>query len=345
MVLSPITIHITLSGQVAHYCVVGTIKVMSVPLIEQTGFTFPKQRNVYSGKVRDVYDLGDTLLMIATDRYSAFDRNLALVPYKGQLITAISRWWFEQTRSIVKNHIKSYPDPNVTWANKYKVVPIEMVVRGYITGVTNTSLWHNYSAGQRDFGEFTLPEGLKKNQKLPEPVFTPTTKFEKHDRPLTPQEAVKEGLIDQDLWSQLQKIALTLFKFGQKTAEEKGLILVDTKYEFGQDEKGNLILIDEIHTPDSSRYWRADTYEKSLAEGKEPDNYDKEFLRRWYKEHGDPYNDASLPEPGTEIIEELSNRYIYIYENLSGQKFQKPPENEDPIKRIEDNITKVLEKK
>jgi phosphoribosylaminoimidazole-succinocarboxamide synthase len=219
-------------------------------------------------------------------------------------------------------------------------------VRGYITGVTNTSLWHTYSQGQRDFGEFTLPEGLKKNQKLPEPVFTPTTKFEKHDRPLTPQEAVKEGLINKDLWAQLQKVALELFKFGQKTAQEKGLILVDTKYEFGQDNNGNIVLIDEIHTPDSSRYWRVDTYEKSLKDGKEPDNYDKEFLRLWYKEHGDPYNDGvALPDPGQEIIDELSNRYIYIYEHLSGQKFQKPPVGEDALKRIEKNITKALEKK
>lgn len=317
---------------------------MGVSVIDQTDFNFPGQQNVYRGKVRDVYDLGDSLLMIATDRYSAFDRNLALVPYKGQLITAISRWWFEQTSAIVKNHIKEFPDPNVTWANKYKVVPIEMVVRGYITGVTNTSLWHTYSKGQRNFGDFTLPDGLKKSQKLPEPVFTPTTKFEKHDRPLTPQEAVAEGLIDQKLWQQLQEIALKLFKLGQKIAESKGLILVDTKYEFGQDEQGNLALIDEIHTPDSSRYWRADTYRKSLEEDKEPDNYDKEFLRLWYKSQGDPYADTPLPNPSEEIINELSGRYIYVYERLSGKEFKKPEAAEDPLKRIDANIRKALGK-
>lgn len=264
---------------------------MSVKLVEKTDFKLPEQKNVYHGKVRDVYDLGDSLMMVATDRYSAFDRNLALIPHKGQMVTVISRWWFEQTKSIIKNHVKSYPDPNVTWANKYKVVPIEMVVRGYITGVTSTSLWHSYKAGQRDYGIFTLPDGLTKNQKLPHPVFTPSTKFEKHDRTLTPSEAVKGGLISQKLWDQLQDVALKLFSFGQKTAESKGLILVDTKYEFGLDEQNNLILIDEIHTPDSSRYWRADTYQKNLNEGREPDYYDKEFLRLWFKEHGDPYKE------------------------------------------------------
>lgn len=313
-------------------------------VLEETNFKLPNQTGLYHGKVRDVYDLGDSLLFVATDRYSAFDRNLALVPNKGQLVTAVSRWWFEQTSHITKNHVKSYPDPNVTWGNKYKVIPIEMVVRGYITGVTNTSLWHTYSNGQRDFGIFTLPEGLKKNQKLPEPVLTPTTKFEKHDRPLTPEEAVKEGLLSKEQWDSLQKIALELFTFGQKKAEEKGLILVDTKYEFGEDEQGNIVLIDEIHTPDSSRYWFVDTYQEKLDKGEEPDNYDKEFLRLWYKEHGDPYDDSKdLPEAPTEIIEELSRRYVYVYEKLSGQKFESALGDGDLAGRIEANIKKALE--
>jgi phosphoribosylaminoimidazole-succinocarboxamide synthase len=314
-------------------------------IVDSTNFSLPNLKNLYKGKVRDVYDLGDSLMFVATDRYSAFDRNLALIPHKGHLVTSISRWWFEQTADIIKNHVISYPDPNVTWGNKYKVIPIEMIVRGYITGVTNTSLWHNYSEGQRDFGIFKLPEGLQKNQKLPEPVLTPTTKFEKHDRPLTPQEAVEEGLIDEKLWENLQEIALKLFKFGQKTAEAKGLILVDTKYEFGQDDKGNIILIDEIHTPDSSRYWRSDTYQKNLDEGKEPDNYDKEFLRLWYKAQGDPYAETSLPDPSSEIINELSSRYIYVYEKLSGEQFKPEPTDKDILKRIESNILKALEKK
>jgi phosphoribosylaminoimidazole-succinocarboxamide synthase len=285
--------------------------------------------------------MGDSLLLIATDRYSAFDRNLTLIPHKGELLTSISKWWFEQTSSIVKNHIKSYPDPNVAWCTKYKVIPIEMIVRGYITGVTNTSLWHTYSQGQRDFGEFSLPDGLHKNDKLPSPVLTPTTKFEVHDRNLTPKEAVAEGLVDKKIWSRLQKIALQLFTFGQKTADTKGLILVDTKYEFGLDKDNQIVLIDEIHTPDSSRYWRKDSYQQKIKKGQEPDNYDKEFLRLWYKDRFDPYNDKEAPIPGQEIIDELMNRYIYVYESLSGNKFT-PDSDFDPIDRIQANVIKAL---
>lgn len=315
---------------------------MSKTAINGTEFHFPNQTAVYHGKVRDVYDLGDTLLLVASDRYSAFDRNLALLPHKGELLTAISRWWFEQTDSIVKNHVKEYPDPNVVWCIKYKVIPIEMVVRGYITGVTNTSLWHTYSQGQRDFGDFILPDGLHKNEKLPNPVLTPTTKFEEHDRPLTPQEAVDEGLIDADVWKKLQDIAIRLFTFGQKKAESKGLILVDTKYEFGLDEQNNIVLIDEIHTPDSSRYWRVDNYQKQIEKGDEPDNYDKEFLRLWFKARFDPYKDNDTPTPSKEILDELTKRYIYVYEHLTGQKFT--PADGEPLARIEANVLKALKK-
>lgn len=309
-------------------------------MIDTTNFHFPGQKAVYNGKVRDVYDLGDSLLLVATDRYSAFDRNLALIEHKGELLTAISRWWFEQTQPIIQNHIIGYPDPNVAWCKKYKVVPIEMIVRGYISGVTNTSLWHNYSQGQRDFGDFVLPEGMHKNQKLPTPVLTPTTKFEKHDRPLTPKEAVAEGLIDADIWEQVQSAALKLFTFGQKTAEAKGLILVDTKYEFGLDDNGKVVLIDEIHTPDSSRYWLKDTYQERIDNGEEPDNYDKEFLRLWYKTRFDPYKDDVAPEPTAEILDELARRYIYVYEQLTGQKFV--PATGDALSRINTNVRKVL---
>jgi phosphoribosylaminoimidazole-succinocarboxamide synthase len=215
-----------------------------------------------------------------------------------------------------------------------------MIVRGYITGVTNTSLWHTYGEGQRDFGDFTLPDGLKKNEKLPQPVLTPTTKFEVHDRNLRPKEAVAEGLVEAGVWDKLQNIALKLFSFGQETAAAKGLILVDTKYEFGLDDAGNIVLIDEIHTPDSSRYWRMDTYQASLDAGKEPDNYDKEFLRLWFKEQGDPYADTPLPDAPEEIIKELTNRYIYVYEHLTGQKYEAPAG--DPLPRIEANVKKAL---
>lgn len=314
---------------------------MNNTLITGTDYQFPGQNAVYRGKVRDVYDLGDSLLLVATDRYSAFDRNLAVIPHKGELLTAVSRWWFEQTASIVKNHIIGYPDPNVVWCKKYKVVPIEMIVRGYITGVTNTSLWHNYSQGQRDFGDFTLPEGLHKNQQLPQPVLTPTTKFEAHDRPLTPAQAVEEGLVDPEVWKQLQIVALKLFTFGQQKAAEKGLILVDTKYEFGLDEDNNLVLIDEIHTQDSSRYWRTDTYQAQIDAGKEPDNYDKEFLRLWFKARFDPYNDTEAPVPPQEILDELISRYTYVYEQLTGTPFT-PDTNPDPLARIETNIIQTF---
>jgi phosphoribosylaminoimidazole-succinocarboxamide synthase len=315
---------------------------MPASLITETNFTFPGQAKLYHGKVRDVYDLGDSLLFVASDRYSAFDRNLALVPCKGQLLTATSKWWFEQTAHIVPNHIIGYPDPNIAWGKKYQVVPIEMVVRGFITGVTNTSLWHTYSAGQRDYGDFTLPDGLKKNDPLPSPVLTPTTKFEKHDRNLTPEEAVAEGLVDAKIWEQLQKIALELFTFGQKTAAEHGLILVDTKYEFGTDADGNIVLIDEIHTQDSSRYWLAESYAASIKAGEEPDNYDKEFLRLWYKERFDPYADEAIaPEVPTEIIDELKNRYIFVYEQLTGEKFVAADES-DALQRMEANVLKAL---
>jgi phosphoribosylaminoimidazole-succinocarboxamide synthase len=319
---------------------------MGAPLIDQTDFHFPGQKSVYHGKVRDVYDLSDSLLFIATDRYSAFDRNLALVPQKGALLTSISRWWFEQTAQIVNNHIIRYPDPNVAWGHKYKVVPIEMVVRGFITGVTNTSLWHTYTAGQRDYETFKLPDGLVKNDRLPQAVLTPTTKFEAHDRNLTPAKAVAEGLLTQGTWDKLQDIALKLFAFGQKTALAKGLILVDTKYEFGQDEAGNLVLIDEIHTPDSSRYWRADTYEANLKAGTEPDNYDKEYLRLWFKERFDPYSDAPAPDVTPEVINELARRYAYVYQALTGQAFAPFAGSTDAaLERIESNVTSAITKK
>jgi phosphoribosylaminoimidazole-succinocarboxamide synthase len=315
---------------------------MSGKILEGTELTLPGCKAVYHGKVRDVYDFGDRLMLVASDRYSAFDRGLALVPHKGELLTATSRWWFEQTSHIVPNHIISYPDPNVAYCKKYTVIPLEMVVRGYITGVTNTSLWHTYSAGQRDYGAFTLPDGLKKNDKLPQPVLTPTTKFEKHDRNLTPSEAIAEGLLKQAVWDRVSKIALELFSFGQKTAEAKGLLLVDTKYEFGLAEDGTIVLIDEIHTQDSSRYWLGETYAERIAAGDEPDNYDKEYLRLWFKERFDPYVDAEAPEAPQEIITELERRYRYVYETLSGETFVSH-DDADMVKRIEGNLKNALE--
>jgi len=300
---------------------------------------FPKLGEKKVGKVRDVYEQQDKIILIATDRYSAFDRNLALIPFKGEILTQITKFWFSETKDIVPNHMISIPDPNVIIARKCVVLPVEMVVRGYITGVTATALWVNYEKGQRDFGDFTLPEGMKKNEKLDKPVITPTTKFEAHDRNLTSKMILDEGMLTQEQWEKVSDIALKLFARGQKVALEHGLILVDTKYEFGVAEDGEIILIDEIHTPDSSRYWQAETYQARIDKGLEPENFDKEFLRLWFKEHCDPYKDDKLPEAPKDMVAELSRRYIQIYEQITGIPFM-----HDFSQPIMDRITKNLAK-
>ena len=292
------------------------------------------------GKVRDVYTMPDKIVLVSTDRHSSFDRIIAHVPFKGEVLNQISAFWFEQTKDIIKNHVISIPDPNVLVAKKCQPLPIEAIVRGFISGVTSTSLWTHYKDGQRDFGNFVLPEGMKKNQKLPEPVFTPTTKHEEHDRPITPAEMVSEGLVTQEIADKVEKTAKALFARGQELALSRGLILVDTKYEFGIDENGELILIDEIHTPDSSRYWKADTYEERIAKGEEPEYFDKEFLRIWFKDNCDPYKDQILPVAPPAMVAELSRRYIEIYEKITGKKFEH--DFITPImERIERNLKKI----
>jgi phosphoribosylaminoimidazole-succinocarboxamide synthase len=289
------------------------------------------------GKVRDIYLQSDKIILVSTDRYSAFDRNLALIPFKGQVLTQISKWWFENTKDIIQNHLIESPDPNVVVVKKCQVIPLEMVVRGYITGVTGTSLWTLYQKGQRDFGDFILPEGMSKNQKLEQPVLTPTTKSDEHDRPISGKEIIKEKIVTPELWGQMAEISLKLFSRGQELAREHGLILVDTKYEFGLDENGELTLIDEIHTPDSSRYWQAETYAERISKRQEPENFDKEFLRLWFKENSDPYNDPELPKASDDMVAELSSRYIQIYEQITGEQFK--TDLETPItERIEKNL-------
>lgn len=290
-----------------------------------------------TGKVRDIYDLGDKLILVTTDRHSSFDRIIAHIPSKGQVLNQISAWWFEQTKDIIPNQVLAVPDPNVTVAKKYKLVPVEAVMRGYLTGVTGTSIWTRYSAGTRQFGDLVLPDGMKKNTKLPKPVFDPTTKEDTHDRAITPEQMIAEGLITPKLMEEVKQTATKLFLRGQEVAAKKGLILVDTKYEFGTDENGKLFLIDEIHTPDSSRYWQIEGYEERMAKGEEPKSFDKEFLRLWFKENCDPYNDAVLPEAPQELVEELSRRYIRMYEQLTGSSFKA---GEEPIlPRIERNLS------
>jgi len=305
-------------------------------ILEKTDFKNLGEK--YVGKVRDVYIQKDKVIMVSTDRYSAFDRNLALIPCKGQVLTQVSKFWFEQTKDIVPNYVMDFPDPNVVVGKKCAVLPVEVVPRGYITGVTGTSLWTLYQKGQRDFGDFTLPDGMKKNQKLEKVVLTPTTKRENHDRPLSSKDIVDGGFMTKDQWERVADISLKLFKRGQEIALQKGLILVDCKYEFGIDEKGELMLVDELHTPDSSRYWQADSYQARIDAGLEPENFDKEFLRLWFKNNCDPYKDEKLPEAPAEMVTELSRRYVRICEQITGVPFE--VESGDIEKRIENNLKK-----
>ena len=272
-------------------------------------------------KVRDTYDLGDSLLLITTDRQSAFDRILANIPFKGQVLNQLSAFWFENTSDIVSNHVIKIPDPNVTIGKKCKVFPVEFVMRAYLTGSTDTSAWIQYSQGIRDICGNILPDGMKRNQKFEKPILTPAKKSAAHDESISAAQIVDEGLIDKETWEYLQKIAFSLFARGTEIAARNGLILVDTKYEFGIDDKGEILLIDEIHTPDSSRYWMKETYESRLAEGKEPENIDKEFLRLWFREHCDPYKDKILPSAPDDLVIELSHRYIRLFEMITGKEF------------------------
>ena len=299
-------------------------------------------RSKKTGKVRDQYDLDDQVALITTDRQSAFDRVLASIPFKGQVLNLTSAWWFSQTKHIIPNQVISVPDPNVTLAKKCEVFSIEFVVRGYITGSTSTSLWTVYNNGDREYCGNILSEGLKKNQKLEANMLTPTTKEEHHDRPIAPPEIVSEGWMTQEDWDYCSQKALALFAFGQQKAAEHGLILVDTKYEMGRDTDGTIRLIDEIHTPDSSRYWIAETYDERMSAGQEPQNIDKEFLRLWFVDNCDPYNDKTLPDAPDELVAELSSRYIYLYETITGKAFPFPDTGKPIQERINENLKDVL---
>lgn len=277
-------------------------------------------RNV--GKVRDRYRLDEErLFIVTTDRQSAFDRVLANIPFKGAVLNLVSAWWFEQSKHIVPNHMISVPHPNASEVTSCDVFPIEVIVRGYITGTTDTSLWTHYAKGARTYCGNTLPEGLRKNQRLEKPMLTPTTKETHQDRPISPEEIIAEGWMEAQDWEVVAAKALELFSFGQQKAEEHGLILVDTKYEFGKDADGVIRIVDELHTPDSSRYWIGETYQKRFDNNEEPQNIDKEFLRLWFKSVCDPYRDAVLPEAPKELVTELSLRYITLYEMITGRLF------------------------
>lgn len=293
--------------------------------LTKTSLALPAAKR-YMGKVRDTYDLAPEsatgeLLLITTDRQSGFDRLLGAIPFKGQVLNRTSMYWFEQTQHLVPNHVSSSPHANALLAHKCTVLPIEFVVRGFLTGSTDTSIWTKYQAGEREFGGVCLPGGMRKNELLPTQLITPTTKETAHDRPITPEEIVREGWLTAEQWSFCADAALRLFRFGQEVAAKRGLMLVDTKYEFGVDSEGQIRLIDEIHTPDSSRYWMADSYDERLREGHEPDMIDKEFFRLWFRERCDPYKDAVLPTPPGALIAELASRYIQLFERITGEAF------------------------
>jgi phosphoribosylaminoimidazole-succinocarboxamide synthase len=276
----------------------------------------------YHGKVRDYYVTDDKRVIITTDRQSAFDVNLGFIPFKGAVLNLLSAFWFEKTKHIIPNHKINIPHPNVLIAKNCIPILVEMVVRGYISGVTKTSIWYSYKNGERVIYGIRFPEDLRKNQKLPKPVITPTTHGGGkggHDERLTREEIINRKIVDKKLYEQMEKASLKLFNYGSKLCQKYGLILVDTKYEFGLYE-GKLTLIDEIHTPDSSRFWVAKTYKRRFEKGLEPENFDKEFLRLWYVNKG--YSgDGKPPAMSKELIIALAQRYISVYEKITGQKF------------------------
>jgi phosphoribosylaminoimidazole-succinocarboxamide synthase len=307
--------------------------------------TLPELPNHYRGKVRDNYDLPDgRRVIIATDRLSAFDRILTAIPCKGQALTQIARFWFDATSDICPNHVIDYPDPNVVVCRRLEILPVEIVIRDYLTGTTGTSIWPVYKAGRREIYGIRFPEGLRENQKLSSTIITPTTKAGdgSHDEPVTQEEIVSRGLLTSEQWRTVAQLALALFARGRAIAEQRGLILVDTKYEFGLDGTGRIILADEIHTPDSSRYWIRDSYQRLFAAGEPPETLDKDFVRRWVTARCDPYRD-SLPEIPKDVILEAARIYIAALETITRQAFVLPPPDIPILARIRANLGQYLE--
>jgi phosphoribosylaminoimidazole-succinocarboxamide synthase len=298
--------------------------------------------NPYFGKVRDCYDLpadashpNGRRILIASDRISAFDRILAAIPYKGQILTQIARFWFDRTGDIMPNHVLSYPDPNVVIGQRLTILPVEVVVRGYLAGSTSTSVLTRYKQGQRAMYGHVLPDGMRDNQILARPIITPTSKaFDgDHDAPLTADEIIAQALLTPAQWDEVSSAALALFARGQQMAAERGLILVDTKYEFGTDPSGKILIADEIHTPDSSRYWIASGYEAAFESGTRPPSFDKDVIRSWVAARCDPYHDP-LPEIPAEMIEATSAVYVQAYQAITGQTFAPDLSGESVLARI-----------
>lgn len=292
----------------------------ALPYVLKT-IDIPELGKKHQGKVRDFYITPESRIIITTDRQSAFDVVLANIPYKGAVLNQLAAYWFEKTKNIVPNHVISVPDPNVLIAKNCKPILVEIVVRGYLTGSTTTSLWYNYEKGERTMYGLKFPDGMKKNQKLKDPVITPTTHEASgiHDRVLTRDQILDEKIVDSKLYKKMEEVSLALFDYGTKHAKKRGLVLVDTKYEFGIID-GELTLMDEIHTPDSSRYWKSDTLKKRQNQGLEPESFDKEFLRLWYTERG-YRGEGNPPKLADEVIVKLSQLYVSAYELITGEKF------------------------
>lgn len=309
---------------------------MQLPFcLEETDF--PELGEKYAGKVRDNYTKGDRRVLISTDKISAFDRGLCTIPFKGQVLTQMAKFWFEQTKDIIGNHVISYPDPQVLIGKQCTPLPIEMVVRGYITGVTTTSAWYAYEKGVRNFCGNIFPEGLKKNQKFDAPILTPSTKAEHgdHDESVSREEILKRTSLTAEQYDFIAAASLKLYQRGVEICARQGIILVDTKYEFGMTPDGEIVLIDEIHTPDSSRFWFANEYEQRFAAGKEQKKIDKEYLREWLAAQGF-IGEGEIPVIPDEVRVETARRYIEAFELITGQKFEAEVGN--VVDRIKGNL-------
>lgn len=311
----------------------------SMSAIKETKFNFPNQVGFYKGKVRDVYSFEDKVAMVVTDRISAFDVVLPEpIPFKGQVLNQIAFQSLEKTKDIVPNWVITSPDPNVTVGVKCETFAVEMVIRGYLAG----HAWREYSAGRKIVCGVTLPEGLKENDKLPFPIITPTTKaHEGHDEDISREDILAKGIVSKEDYEFLEKYTQALFARGTELAKERGLILVDTKYEFGKKD-GVIYLIDEIHTPDSSRYFYADTYLELQAKGERQRQLSKEFVREWLMSNGFQGKDGQkVPEMTPEVVDMISQRYLELYKNFTGEELKKPTEG-NPVERIEKNILNIL---
>ena len=293
------------------------------------------------GKVRDMYLLPGRRILVTTDRQSAFDHVLGTIPLKGQVLNRIAQYWFKQTEDIVANHVAEVPHASVTVGEELDMFPVEIVVRGYLTGSTDTSAWTHYDRGVRDFCGNRLPEGMVKNQPFEAAIITPTTKSEEHDESISAAQIVERGLIDEATWGQIEDIALRLFARGQQVAAKQGLILVDTKYEMGRNAAGQIAVADEIHTPDSSRYWVQATYEERHRRGEEPESLDKEFLRLWLREKG--ISDDNIPELDDDIRVDVAERYVQLYERVTGKDFEPDLGEGTVMERIEKAIEPYFE--